>query len=131
MIPLALAFDYWLLAFLASLGVIQVAAVHAGLKGMWLLVSPAVGRIAGVLLVLIAFARFFLPMNRNVRGAEGWQQTYLFALGALAALVLTLALSSWLKRGLRPGNPAERGLAALKDRTYLQALREARQKSGR
>jgi hypothetical protein len=130
-LPLALAFDYWLLAFLASLGVIQLAAVQAGLRGMWLFSSAAAGRLSGILLVLIAFAHFFLPVNRNVRGVEGWQQTYLFALGALAALVLTLALSSLLKRGLHPGWPGEGGLAALKDRTYLQALRERRQTSGR
>jgi hypothetical protein len=130
MIPLSLAFDYWLLAFLAALGVIQLAAVQGGLRGMWLFSSPAAGQVCGALLVLIAFARFFLPMNRNVRGVEGWQQTYLFAVGALAALALTLALSSWLNRGLRPSSPGERGLVALKDRTYFQALWDPRRKGG-
>jgi len=128
--PLLLAFDYWLLAFLAALGVIQAAAVQGGLRGIWLFSSAAAGRVCGILLVLIAFARFFLPVDRNVRGVEGFEQSYLFVAGALSALAFTLALSSWLKRGLRPGKRGERGLVALKDRTYFQALREGRQKDG-
>jgi len=128
--PLRLAFDYWLLAFVAALGVIQLAAVHGGLRGMWLFSSAAAGRVCGILLVLIAFARFFLPVDRNVRGVEGFEQSYLFVAGTLSALAFTLALSSWLKRALGPGKEGERGLVALKDRTYLQALREGRQKDG-
>jgi hypothetical protein len=127
---MSLAFEYWLLTFLASLGVIQAAAVQGGLRGLWLFPNPATGRVCAIFLVLIAFARFFLPMDRNVRGVEGFQQSYLFVAGALSALALTLALSSWLRRGLGPGKRGERGLAALKDRTYFQALREGRRGDG-
>ncbi|HJW88640.1 MAG TPA: hypothetical protein VJ565_04095 [Dehalococcoidia bacterium] len=125
-----LAFEYWLLAFLAALGVIQSAAVKGGLRGLWFFPNPLTGRVCAILLVLIAFARFFLPMDRNVRGVEGFQQSYLFVTGALSALAVTLALSSWLRRGLGQGKKGERGLAALKDRTYFQALWEGRQKDG-
>ena len=125
-----LTFEYWLLTFLASLGVIQAAAVEGGLRGLWFFPNPLTGRVCAILLVLIAFSRFFLPMNRNVRGVEGFQQSYLFLAGALSALAVTLALSSWLRRGLGPGKEGERGLAALKDRTYFQALWEGRQQDG-
>ena len=125
-----LTFEYWLLTFLASLGVIQAAAVEGGLRGLWFFPNPLTGRVCAILLVLIAFSRFFLPMNRNVRGVEGFQQSYLFLAGALSALAVTLALSSWLRRGLGPGKEGERGLVALKDRTYFQALREGRQRDG-
>jgi len=125
-----LTFEYWLLTFIASLGVIQAAVVEGGLRGLWFFPNPLTGRVCAILLVLIAFSRFFLPMNRNVRGVEGFQQSYLFLAGALSALAVTLALSSWLRRGLGPGKEGERGLAALKDRTYFRALWEGRQKDG-
>jgi hypothetical protein len=125
-----LAFEYWLFTFLAALGVIQAAAIKGGLRGLWFFPNPLTGRVCAILLVLIAFARFFLPMDRNVRGVEGFQQSYLFVAAALSALAFTLALSSWLRRGLGPGKAGERGLVALKDRTYFQALSEGRQKDG-
>ena len=100
------------------------------MRGLWFFPNPLTGRVCAILLVLIAFSRFFLPMDRNVRGVEGFQQSYLFVAGALSALAVTLALSSWLRRGLGPGKAGERGLVALKDRTYFQALSEGRQKDG-
>jgi hypothetical protein len=125
-----LTFEYWLLCFLAALGVIQLAAVSGGLCGLWFFRNPAVGRICGMLLVLIAFARFFLPMSRNVRGVEGFQQSYLFLAGVISALAFTLALSSWLRRRLGPTREGENGLVALKNTTYFQALRQGRPKGG-
>ena len=104
--------------------------MKGGLRGLWFFQNPATDRVCAILLVLIAFARFFLPMDRNVRGVEGFQQSYLFLAGAISALAFTLALSSWLRRGLGPGKEGERGLMALKDRTYFQALWEGRQKDG-
>ena len=128
---MSLTFEYWLFTFLAALGVIQAAAVQGDLRGLWFFPNPLTARVCAILLVLIAFSRFFLPMNRNVRGVEGFQQSYLFVAAALSALAFTLALSSWLRRGLGPGKEGERGLTALKDRTYLQALREGRKRDGR
>ena len=125
----SLALEYWLLVFVAALGVIQAGAIRGGLQGLCFFKSPNIGRICAILLVLIAFARFFLPMDRNVRGLEGFQQTYLFTAGALSALAFTLVLSSWLRRGLSPGQGEGKGLQVLKDRTYFQAL-WGRQKGG-
>ena len=54
------AWHYALTAFVASLGAIQVAAASSGLRGLWFLGDRRAVYALGVLIVLGAFAWFFL-----------------------------------------------------------------------
>ncbi len=117
--------DYFLFVFVASLGVLQLAAAHGRLYGL-LLFNRLVSSVLGLALALSAFTWFFASESRNLPdtagGLDGNQQAMLFCAGALAALLTTLVLSSlrhWSLVG--DGEPAS-GLEALRHTNYLRAL---------
>ncbi len=51
---------YFLFAFLASLGTLQIAVSNAGTKGLWLTPHAGMTRVLGILLILTGIAVFFL-----------------------------------------------------------------------
>jgi hypothetical protein len=51
---------YFLFAFLASLGTLQIAVSNAGTRGLWLTPHAAMTRLLGIALILTAIAVFFL-----------------------------------------------------------------------
>lgn len=120
-----LAWDYFLLVFLAGCGVIQIAASYSRLRGVLLLAHPWASALLGLVLVLGSFLWFFSPGPRHIPdtqgGLDGNLQAALFSLAALSAVVVTLLLSSLINRRLSH-NPASWGLEALKETTYLKAL---------
>lgn len=75
--------DYLVMAYVASLGAIQIGATVGGLRGLFLIPEARAARALGVLLLVSAFAYFFLaplwsdgPWGREtaaggVSGAEG------------------------------------------------------------
>lgn len=117
-----LKLEYFLFAFIACCGVLQIAATYARLKGLCFL--PRGGYLLGFLLLLGAFWWFFATEDRNVRGLEGGQQLGLFNGAMFAALFFSLLLSSLLRLGSRRREAPRggKGLEALKERTYLEAL---------
>lgn len=121
------ATDYFLLVFIASLGVVQVGASMGQLKGLLVFKSPIIARTLGLGLVVGAFVLFFSTGTRNINDYEGGlnapTQGLFFFLGSSAGVILTLLSTSILNRrmnGARP--PSEPGLDALKDTNYLLAL---------
>ena len=54
------ASHYFLFAFLASLGTLQIAVANSGTRGLWLTPRPLVTRWLGVALILTGIAIFFL-----------------------------------------------------------------------
>jgi len=123
-----LALEYLLFIFVASCGVLQLAAVHSRLEGLSFFKKPLAGNLFGGLAIVGAFVWFFAIENRNVPGLEGSQQLGFFSLGAFLAIVFTLAVSSIVKAGMAPPqmeSGRERGLDALKGMTYFQAIRRA------
>jgi hypothetical protein len=54
------ASHYFLLAFLASLGTLQIAVANAGTRGLWMTPHAGMTRLLGIALVLTAIAVFFL-----------------------------------------------------------------------
>ncbi|MBN4064742.1 hypothetical protein JYU04_03295, partial [Dehalococcoides mccartyi] len=50
---------YFLFAFLASLGTLQIATANSGTRGLWLIPHAGVTRILGIALILIGIAIFF------------------------------------------------------------------------
>jgi hypothetical protein len=125
--------DYLIFVFLAVLGLLQLVAARQRWTGLlfcrrWPLLSYVFG-LAGL---GGGYAWFFFSDDRNVPGLEGWQLFSRFAVSAVAAVLVTLLVSSVLharrdkdtvgqKYHLSPVNE-ERGLEALRTLTYGQIL---------
>jgi len=133
-----MALDYFLLVFIASFGVYQIASSHAKLKGLWFFRHPKVQYIFGVLVILGAFAWFYTDENRNWQHTvEGAQQLLLFLAAILLAYVITAILASIIQARaiFRRENPTmgkqyEKGMETLKTTTVfggiLSSLRKQR-----
>ena len=122
------ATDYFLLVFVASLGVLQIAASLAHLNGLLIFKPPLVSRALGLLLFVGAFVMFFSTGTRNINDYEGGldapTQGLFFFLGAFAGLGVTLMLSSLVNLRMNGGRPSpEAGLDALRETNYISALR--------
>ncbi len=125
---LTFATDYFLLVFVASLGVLQIAASLAHLKGLLIFKPPLVSRALGLVLFVGAFVMFFSTGTRNINDYEGGldapTQGLFFFLGAFAGLGVTLVLSSLVNLRMNVGRPSpEAGLDALRETNYISALR--------
>jgi len=126
------AIEYFSFVAIGSLGTIQIAAACAGLKGLSFFSKPLAGYIFGVLAIIGAFCWFFATENRNTPSEiEGMQQVGIILAGAMAAYVITAAVSSLLKYRLsfqettphprQQTNP--RGIETLKETTLIGAIR--------
>ena len=119
--------DYFLLVFLASCGVFQMAGAWKTLAGMLYLKHRAASFLIGLALLIGSFTWFFLSESRNVpdsaHGMNGNEQFAYFFAGLGTALAFTLFLSSLINRKLAPGIPRPSpGLDALKQSSYLRIL---------
>lgn len=124
----ALGGDYFVFVFLSSLGVVQIAAAYAGLRGLLFLQSRWTSALVGAGLVGIGFAWFFAPGPRHIPdtagGLDGNAQALLFTLSAAAALLFTFVFASLANaRFLHTQRHPPEGLEALRETTYLQAVR--------
>jgi len=125
-----MAQDYFLLVFLSAVGVIQIAAVHARLEGLWFFRHAKVQYAFGILAILGAFGWFFTGSNRNLQpNVEGAQQLGLFLAAIVTAYVATAILSSIIQArvGTKPEHPAEGkqedlGMETLKTTTVLGGI---------
>lgn len=122
----ALAWEYIIFVFIASCGVLQMAAVCNGLRGLFFFKRPQVAAIFGALALIGAFVWFFTSRNRNLLPVlEGSQQLGDFSLSASLAIVFTFVASSLLRAGVNPSRTEggqEGGLNALRGMTYFQAM---------
>ncbi len=134
--------DYLIFVFVAVLGLLQLLAARQRWTGLlfcrrWPLLSYVLG-LAGL---GGGYAWFFCSDDRNVPGLEGYQLFSRFAVSAVAALLVTLLVSSALharrdkdtveqKHHLSPADE-ERGLEALRTLTYGQILHRWRRRPPR
>ena len=135
------AVDYFIMVFVASLGVMQTAASIGGLRGLLVFKNPLVARPLGIAIAIAAIVWFFLVAERNINDYEGGldsnQQGLLFFLAVAASGVLTFILTSLLNwrivdsrlrgnDGECRGNGEERapdaGLGAMRHGNWFQAL---------
>ena len=128
-------FEYSILAFMASLGVLQIAVARAGLDGLSFFRRPVLSYAFGVLAIIAGFALFYATGDRAaepLRGIEGGVKRFFgereclaaFMAGAFGALVSTLMVASVAKRAMCSSSrkaPA-RGLDALREMTFWQAV---------
>ena len=135
------AVDYFILVFVASLGVMQAAASIGGLRGLLVFKNPLVARPLGIAIAIAAIVWFFMVAERNINDYEGGldsnQQGLLFFLAVATSGVLTCVLTSLLNwrivdsrlrgnDGECRGNGEERapdaGLGAMRHSNWFQAL---------
>ena len=79
--------QYMLFAFLACLGALQLAAVRAGRRRLWLLPHRLPTAALGACLLAAAYLYFFTQARFGARGLEGAQLFAYFGLGAVCAVL--------------------------------------------
>ena len=127
--------QYLPLVFFSSLGVLQIAAARADLKGLAFFRKPFLCYLFSAVAIVGAFVWFYATGDRNaepliriddgVKKFFGETQTFAtFMAGASGALVATLFVSSVVNaritRSTDKGDP--HGLDALKEMTFFQAI---------
>ena len=127
--------DFFILAFLISLGTLQMAAAYRSLRGLQFVPSRTAAFLLGLVVTSVGFIWFYLAEPRNISdtegGIDGNQSSALFAGGAGAAVLTTLLLSSLLNWSLgrneqaRDDSSYRAGLDALQHTNYLRAFRAA------
>jgi hypothetical protein len=131
--------DYFVLVFVAAVGVYQIVAVAAGLKGLSFFRQPIVQSFFGAAAIVAAFAWFYTKEERNVQHTvEGAQQLIFFLAAAILAYLVTAGLASIINAHAlsAPGDnprqdPSDLGIAELKQTTLFQAIIARCRKSGR
>ena len=121
------ATDYFLLVFIASIGVLQIAASAGSLNGLLIFKSPLIARTLGAIFVVTGFVLFFSTGERNINDYEGGldanTQALFFFLGTMAGGGVTFLVSSVVNLRMKRGDPSpESGFDALRDTNYLRAL---------
>lgn len=105
-----MALDYFILVFISSLGVYQIAAIPAKLDGLCFFKNPVVQYIFGFLAIIGAFGWFYTSKDRNVHTVvEGSQQLGLFLASIIASYLFTAILASIMqaKVNSQGGSPRE------------------------
>jgi hypothetical protein len=137
----ALALEYATLVFAAVLGVIQVAAANAGLRGLlfapgtvrihffpsgrrWTLTYLHFSYLFAAVTVLPALGFFFVWNSHNATGIiQGVEQAGLFVLSTAASGIFSLVASSLINQWRLQNNQTQaKGLEALRDITWFQAV---------
>ena len=121
------ATDYCITVFISALGVLQFAFSVGGLKGLLVFKSAIVARTLGLTLAIIGFVLFFATGTRNINDYEGGldapTQALFFFYGSLAAVIVTLALTSIINHRMRgPEAEPEAGIDSLRDTNYALSL---------
>ena len=125
---MSFAADYALFIFLASLGVVQLAALRNRLKGLYFIRLSVLNLALALALVAGSFLWFFISEPRNLPdtggGLDGNQQAMFSVAAAIGAVLFTLAVTSLLNAGFGKGEDRrEAGLGAMRHASYFSALR--------
>ena len=121
------ATDYYILVFIATVGVIQIAASTGPLTGLLIFKSPLVSRVIGAALVAAGFVLFFSTAERNINDYEGGldapTQALFFFLGTMSGGLVTFLVSSVTNLRMNQGEPSpESGLDALEHTNFVRAV---------
>ena len=119
--------DYFLMVFVASIGVLQIIASMRQINGLLFVKSPVLIRIIGTALILGVAFWFFTNENRNINDYDGGidapTQSLLFFLASVSALLFTLALSTLVNFNMdKKTTETAEGIDILKNTNYGRAL---------
>jgi hypothetical protein len=125
-----MALDYFILVFISSLGVYQIAAIHAKLDGLCFFRHPVVQYIFGILAIIGALGWFFTSKDRNIHTTvEGSQQLGLFLASIVASYLFTAILASIMQARVsskggspREGKQYDMGIETLKKTTLFGGI---------
>ena len=125
-----MALDYFILVFISSLGVYQIAAIHTKLDGLCFFRHPVVQYIFGILAIIGAFGWFFTSKDRNIHTTvEGSQQLGLFLASIVASYLFTAILASIMQARVsskggspREGKQYDMGIETLKKTTLFGGI---------
>ena len=122
--------DYLLFVFWASIGAIQIGVSIGRFDGLLFVRHVLAARALGVALIVGAILWFFLTENRNINDTEGGldanQQAVGFFAAAIAAVIVTVVISSLINTRMSKGEPGpDDGLDALRKVRYLAAVRRS------
>ena len=124
-----ISIEFYIVATVSAIGVLQLAASIGGLRGLQLLSSPLATRLIGLLLPLVSFVWFFASGTRNVSdhlgGLTSNEVALIFFLGNLTAWVLTVTVTSVVNSRRFGDSPRGSGLGTLGSDTYYRALRRS------
>ncbi len=128
------ALDYLAFVFASAVGVIMAATTRAGLDGL-LITGRRLSYLVALALIGGSTWWFFASEPRNVPdtglGLDCNEQAVLFVLGAGAALVLMLIVSSLRNWSMETEASEEYGLDVLRNGGYLRTLyRSLRRRRG-
>ncbi|MEE9284485.1 MAG: hypothetical protein V3V35_02030 [Dehalococcoidia bacterium] len=123
----SLAVDYFLLVFLASSGVVQIAAAYSRIFGLLIVPDVRAGYLVGIALLAGAFTWFVAIGDQNIPGdlggVEGSEQFGLFLAGTAASVVVTMVVASATQsRTLRGRQQRETGIEALRGGSLLAVV---------
>jgi hypothetical protein len=121
-----LSMMYRMLVFVAALGVIQGAAAYNDLRGLLFFRRKLYAYIFGIITVGVPLGLFFRWNYLFATGIiAGSQQTGMFVLSVLAAIVINLIISSLINIRYYPQSAAPTtGLEALRERTFFRIIWE-------
>ena len=134
------AWQYFILMFVSTVGVLQLIAARNQLKGMLFFERKALAYLLALLAIGGSFGWFFGWDNRldtamRQTGLEGAQQFLYFVLGTSAAFAFTFGVSSLLKvyqwKGKTKQKGSSQGLDALKEMSYFEAIKHSFRSKGR
>ncbi len=119
--------NYCLLVFIAVLGVLQLAAVYNGLRGLFFFPRKIFSLAFAVVAIGFALFAFFAWNDFNDYIIEGSQQFASFLISAAVGIIFTLVFSSILNsRRFSAGRPHRDGLDFLRESTFFKAIRNRR-----
>ena len=117
------AVDYFLMIFVASLGVMQAAASIGGLRGLLVFKNPLIARPLGIIIAIAAVIWFFMVAERNINdyngGLDSNEQGLLFFLAVAASGIFTCVLTSLVNWRMADSRPlfGDRGMLRRNDGT--------------
>jgi hypothetical protein len=134
-----MAADYFVMMFIASIGVYQIVSIHAKFDGLCFFKQPILQFIFGALVLIGAFVWFFTSEQRNLQSTvEGSQQLGLFLGAIVAGYAVTGILSSVIQTKVKPqidDPPArkqhEMGVETLKTKTLFGGIASSLKKEGK
>jgi hypothetical protein len=117
---------YRILVFVAALGVIQGAAAYNDLRGLLFFRRKLYAYIFAIITVGVPLGIFFRWNYMFATGIiAGTQQTGLFVLSVIAAVIINVIVSSLVNIGYYPQSAAPtKGLEALRESTFFRVIRE-------
>jgi len=128
------SWQYFILMFIAIIGVLQLIAARNQLKGILFFKREALAYLFSFLAIGGSFGWFFgwddrLDTAMRQTGLEGAQQLLYFLLGTWAAVAFTVIVSSLLRayqwKGQTKEKRSSQGLDALREMSYFEAIKHS------